>query len=509
MSWLFGRSNRPRNPYNNYNDGSCLNKYHIIKNDIEQQIDSFNKYNGINVHREWDKLYKHIKTKDQELKKCYENGHISARLDNEEIIKNFKKKCNRDRTCNNQATPSTKTPIINPSAQKTCKYRDGCKNETPASVHVKSKLVSGATDSKSAERKDPHEQSTNEAEGQKSGQESIVPQAQTITMPSGSSVETHDEASQEIVNHHSTTSGVEETQEQQLKDSSPSGIRELESSAGNTSSECVPGKDSNLTCISTGEFLDTKGVQTNQHSDSPIDTKHSESQDSVGKNVAGVSGDDKGVTTDAVHNLSPIESTPGFVQRPHEDSHPTTTDRGSTGAVALDRENTGSEEVSSASLASAPSRDVGNNGVTYVAISNAFKGPDGEIKSDKVSHNHTHGSEVLCIEGTCNEAPNTEITSDNNNDILGKLSHVFEVIQENKDNMIKASAPMGIVLLLGLLFKYTSLWRILTKKKRKEPVDMNEELHSVLQEPSIMDDERSIPFSYGAFEYSTFDQNVY
>ncbi|SCA60126.1 hypothetical protein PVT01_000075300 [Plasmodium vivax] len=33
--------------------------------------------------------------------------------------------------------------------------------------------------------------------------------------------------------------------------------------------------------------------------------------------------------------------------------------------------------------------------------------------------------------------------------------------------------------------------------------EINQELHSVLQEPSIMDEERSIPFSYSAFEYSS------
>ncbi|VUZ99982.1 PIR protein, partial [Plasmodium vivax] len=56
---------------------------------------------------------------------------------------------------------------------------------------------------------------------------------------------------------------------------------------------------------------------------------------------------------------------------------------------------------------------------------------------------------------------------------------------------------------------FTPLWRVLTKKNRKIGAVINEELNSVLQEPSIMDDERSIPFSYGAFEYSSFDQNVY
>ncbi|KMZ95209.1 hypothetical protein PVMG_05127 [Plasmodium vivax Mauritania I] len=102
----------------------------------------------------------------------------------------------------------------------------------------------------------------------------------------------------------------------------------------------------------------------------------------------------------------------------------------------------------------------------------------------------------------CNSENDSGLVTDKDNksDFFGKT---FEVIS-NKDHIIQASAPMGIVLLLSLLFKYTPLWKVLTKKNKKKPAEMNQELHSVLQEPSTMDDERSIPFSYGAFEYSSY-----
>ncbi|SCA60323.1 hypothetical protein PVT01_000093500 [Plasmodium vivax] len=145
-----------------------------------------------------------------------------------------------------------------------------------------------------------------------------------------------------------------ETQKQQLDASVHSGNSELGSPLTDNSSQCISGATSDLTITTTGKNLVEKGIQTNEHSRNPLDAKHSTSQDSLSKIVAGVSGDDKGVTKDAAHNLSLTESTPGSVQRADEDSLSTTTDRESTGAVASDPESTGTEEVVSASLSSAP-----------------------------------------------------------------------------------------------------------------------------------------------------------
>ncbi|SCA60227.1 hypothetical protein PVT01_000079900 [Plasmodium vivax] len=141
---------------------------------------------------------------------------------------------------------------------------------------------------------------------------------------------------------------------------------------------------------------------------------------------------------------------------------------------------------------------------------------DGNLSNEDTDNDASH-DKTFCTEGSsgktlsnsasCNAEKGSEPLANNDNqlDIFGKF---FEAIS-NKDHIIQASAPMGIVLLLTLLFKYTPLWRVLTKKNRKKGAGIIKELNSVVQEPSIMDDERSIPFSYGAFEYSSFDQNSY
>ncbi|KMZ95096.1 hypothetical protein PVMG_05968 [Plasmodium vivax Mauritania I] len=508
-SW-FGRYNIRSNPYSKYHSAPCMNNYANIKRDIIQKIEDFEKTTHDNFYKQWDQLNKYIIERDNELSDCYKKRFVKNKLNDDEAIKNFTKRCNAKRECNNGTSPAKKPPIIKPNTQRICKDRDSCKSKTPGRVDFKSqsKLIPGPTDSKSLEIKNPKEQVQNQADLQKLRQESVLSQSQSGSTPSGSSAGTNDKTSQEIVNHHSTTTAVVEAQAGPLNSSYPSGISELGSPPCDHSSQRISAETSDLTCTSRGKILDTIGIQTKQHSGKTLEDNNPQTQDSAGNVIAEKTSSDKDISSEIAHNLSPAESTSDSVQRAEVDPLPTATVGGSTDTVFSDSGKTGSEAVSSASLASA-SRDVGNNGVTYDAISSVFKAPDGEIKIDKVSHDHTHDSEGLCIEGKCNEAQNAEITSDNNNDILGTLTHVFEVIQENKDNMIKASAPMGIVLLLTLIFKYTPLWRVLTKKNGKKGAGIIEELNSVVQEPSIMDDERSIPFSYGAFEYSAFDQNVY
>ncbi|KMZ79868.1 hypothetical protein PVIIG_05646 [Plasmodium vivax India VII] len=456
MSGRYGMLSNARGLMRTYKSAECTNNYFSVKTEIERRIDDFNKTRHRNIYAQWDKLNKHITTEDQGLKTCYENGYISARLNDEEKIINFKKKCNSDGTCNNGASPARKPPIIKPTTQGTCKETKDCKNETPERVNVKSqlRLVSGATDSKSSEIKNPQEQGQKQDDRLKSRQESVVSHPQTSIMPSGSSVGTHDRASQQIVNHHTTTSGEVETQEQPLNASSPSGIRGLDSPPSGPSSQCISEETSDLTCTSMGKNLETKDIQTNQHSGNPLDTNHSESQGSLSKIDSGETGGDKNIIRETANNLSSTEGTPGSVQSADEDSFPLATEGGSIDTVVSDPENNDSEEVSSAPLAITPSSDADNNGVTYVGKSTNFRAPDDESHNVNVSHDHRHGSEASCIGSTCNAEHNTEITSDNNNnDILGIFSNVFNTIKQNKDNMITASIPMGILLLLSLLFK--------------------------------------------------------
>ncbi|CAG9474530.1 unnamed protein product [Plasmodium vivax] len=89
-----------------------------------------------------------------------------------------------------------------------------------------------------------------------------------------------------------------------------------------------------------------------------------------------------------------------------------------------------------------------------------------------------------------------------NDNGLGILSQFFNNIP-HKDYMMMGFIPMVFILLLILLMKYTPLRAIFAKKKKKKRNDMNEKLQRVLFEPSNGSEEKRIPFSYSAFEYST------
>ncbi|SCA83637.1 VIR protein [Plasmodium vivax] len=453
---------------------------------------------------------------DNELKECYEKRYVRVRLNDEEKIKKFKNRCNRDRTCNKRATPAKRTTITKAPEERNCKDRDDCKKETSVTDGVKSqsKLVPGATDSKSSEIKNPQEQGQNQADVQKSRPGSVTPQSLSGSTPSDGSFRTNGKKSQEFDHHHSTTSALAETQEKPLNDPSPSGIRGLYNSPCDPSSKCVLGKDSYLTCTSRENILDTNGIQTNPSCGKTLDINNPETEDSARKVIAGQTSSVQDVSEGISDGLPPANMNSGSGLFSGEYSLRTSTNGEGNDTVPSGSVNTDSSEVSNAAPGDVLSIDVGTNSMTSFdrppydrtsgSESNSVPSVRGAANGIEIQNGQEHRSEHLCDGTPCSAEQAGELT-DGSLDIYGK---VINAIQSNPQ-IIKTSAPMGIALLLGLLFKYTPLWRVLTKKNRKKGEGINEELNSVLQEPSLMDDERSIPFSYGAFEYSSIDQNVY
>ncbi|VVA00179.1 PIR protein [Plasmodium vivax] len=86
---------------------------------------------------------------------------------------------------------------------------------------------------------------------------------------------------------------------------------------------------------------------------------------------------------------------------------------------------------------------------------------------------------------------------------IDEYTSVINLITTYKKYIINTVVPLIIILLLILLMKYKALRIIFTKIKRKKQNDMNEKLQRVLQQPSNGSEQRRIPFSYSAFEYSS------
>ncbi|KMZ82509.1 hypothetical protein PVIIG_06336 [Plasmodium vivax India VII] len=444
----------------NRQDAGCLNKYYTVKSDIERQIDTFNKIKGKKVHTEWDRLNALIINTDKELKDCYERGYVKVKLNDEEKIKKFKNRCNRDSTCNNRAAPVTKPTITKALAQKTCDKGEECKNETPATVDIKSKskLPSGAANPQSSERKVSQEQGQNQDDEQKSRQGSVIPQSLSGSTPSDGSVRTNGKTSQEFLDHRSTTSSLAETQARPLNAPSASGIRRLDSSPCDPSSECVPKKDFHLTCTSREKILDISGIQTNPSCGKTLDINNPETEDSAGKVIAGQTSSVQDVYKGISDGLHPTNRNYSSIQRADDNSHPKATDEERTGTVVPDSENTGREKVSSVGLARVPYSDVGTNSITSVDMppydrtsgseSNSVLFVRGATNGIEIKSGQEPGRERLCEGNSCGSEQVGELTDDNV-DIFGK---VMNAIQDNPQ-IIKTSMPIGIALLLGLLFK--------------------------------------------------------
>ncbi|CAI7721634.1 PIR protein [Plasmodium vivax] len=101
------------------------------------------------------------------------------------------------------------------------------------------------------------------------------------------------------------------------------------------------------------------------------------------------------------------------------------------------------------------------------------------------------------VAGTAEEA-----ASPWNGNILYMFNRLFSEGQY-KEYIMMALVPLAIILLLTFLIKFTPMGTLFTKKKKKKQQKMNEKLQRVLSEYPAQMNERSIPFSYSPFAYST------
>ncbi|SCA60451.1 hypothetical protein, conserved [Plasmodium vivax] len=485
MAWSFGRPNIYSNVYYKYNSGPCMNDYANIKSDIIQQIAKFEKSTRANFYQRWAELNKYIIQKDNELNDCYKNKYVNVKLIDVEEIKKFTKKCNEKGKCNNGTSPTKKPKITKAPAKITCKKGEECKKETSITNVVKSqlKLSSGAANPQGSERKNSHEQGINQADVQKSRQESVIPQSLSGSTPSGDSVRTNDKTSQEIVDQHSTTSVVVKTQALPLNASSPSRISELGSPPSQPYSQCISGETSDLACTSTRKNLDINVIQTNQDSGNPLDTSNPEIQDSPGKVDVAQTRGFQDVSKGRSEGLAPTNRISGSGQHIHEDSLHTTTSGTGIDTVAPGNLNTDSSEVNNAAPRDIPSGHVGTNSMTSVDgpsynrtsdsednSAQSFRSEGNVVEFSKGSSSDSQDAPVIgsrvqvpdhitsCREGatfagndngmSCNAEPVGEL-NEVKLDMLGKVINAIQ----NNPQIIKTSMPIGIVLLLGLLFK--------------------------------------------------------
>ncbi|KMZ82391.1 hypothetical protein PVIIG_05562 [Plasmodium vivax India VII] len=500
-SWWSRSSSSSISIYEKYWKNDCINKYGVYKNDIEQRINNFNNRRLTPFKQQWDILNNYIRKKNDEITDCVNKKYISADFYADKSIKYFSERCRNESTCRHNPVTSVKKARASQKETKTT-----CKGGVECNKQLSSKQPANSKSQLSVAQEDPKpkspkvhastEQGRKHANLQESQQEIENVEAKQDIKPSGNFVVSEPATSEPNFNSNSSPSGESEKKAQSLPVLANPANNELGTGLKDSASQNPPEGESDLSDTPKVTNLLRSNIQSGPNSVQVVDNETAASHSNG--------------------HLNPVSnfSCPGYS---HEEPIgapyicPRTADRVNYTEESTDKEATPD--------GGAILGIVDNLGITDSSVLSRGDDDDlDEYRSTPKQDVSVMSSEfpdpdhkTTCREGAtssetdngtpCNAENGSGLVTDNGNisDIFGKI---FEAIS-NKDHIIKTSIPIGIVLLLGLLFKYTSLWRILTKNKRKEPVDMNEELHTVLQEASIMDEERSIPFSYSAFEYSS------
>ncbi|CAI7718369.1 PIR protein [Plasmodium vivax] len=460
----------------------CLTNYSIIKNEFEQRITALSRNKNRNYYNEHNKIRNYIIEKNKELNSCYGDNLLRIKLIDDPDITSFLENCPSRSNCpRNRVSQVKKVVVPKHAAEDSCKKGGrSCNKELPGikvepgpNEGQRDAVVSSTRNSKVQDSIDPN---LNHAKVDGLKQEDTT-HAQPGIKTFGKSVDRESEASKPADNQNSSPVGHVELPKDLIHDLTHSAPTELGGqlidSHSQGSSEHVPVSIDNSQEMSSDKNPDLK---------SPLSANTSDGQDSSAKplETKDSKGDDS--TTETLDTPVLSNTISGDSNSINQVTNDVTLHHVCTGEGCPNGAGDGEKR--------------------------AFDAPvSGQAASPDVTHieydgNQEHGNSTTCHEPSCRDIPNDELIARDSekSSIFDKFSNV---IIKNKENVINTSIPMGIVLLLSLLFKYTPLWSILTKRKRKKQSHMNEKLQRVLQQPSIASEERSIPFSYSAFEYSS------
>ncbi|VUZ99893.1 PIR protein [Plasmodium vivax] len=483
------------NHWQQYEGVGCLNKYSTYKEEIEKKINNFYRITNGNFYTQWQQLNEYIKQKNNEIKNCAGKKSTSLNLFADDKIKDFSTLCPNKSACLTKPLSLAKNnALLQSGAKGPCKG-NSCQQQKKQTKSPKAETLpllpresSNAISSPNLKTKNPVEEHPKREE---SKQLVVTSHAHQDPKHQDNLVQTEGGSPESLDIHNTARSELEQTSAQHA--SLPAPVRTTELSTEQNSHSSPRSVSEESAASNSSQEIGSKGstLQSGIPADQTSDDNLLNFQSIKGITDVNQDPNNPKVRTEIEDDLSPGEdpfSTKVGNENPARTS-PGDVSSSSTDATCTDTDKT---NIPHASSCDKTYNDRFTNRETY---------------SDEAAHGLFVSGEGTVSAGFRSAEKGDEVDTNNDN-ILDTLSEFFNGIPNNPQ-IIKTSAPIGIALLLGLLFKYTPLWRVLTKKNRKKGADINEELNSALQEPSIMDDERSIPFSYGAFEYSSFDQNVY
>ncbi|SCA60081.1 VIR protein [Plasmodium vivax] len=507
-----------------------------FKTQTEKEISELGKKTHREFCRKCVNIKKNIINKDEEFKTCFTEKSKKLKLiDVNGEIKDFIDDCSNSipQCLRNRSLRDRKTVELKRKSEKSCETNGSCKQKistVPQKNKPPPRLAPDPRSIGSSQKqisKNPSEKLEN---AEQSRQQAVIREDQKDVKGAAITIEAKGEASESVATHHSGTPvPVVTSMQHSSLASSEAQVLDMHKGADpqhNRSTQHSHSDNTGQTSDSRGKFPQLK-LSSNQDSDGKTQIGNIPDKDIPGSQVhseqalamktpEGSSTAQNDLISEERGDQNPISSSTVIAST--EILTPDHVDSVRAGISDSSSDHLTTGDVPSASR-SAEEKLYQPEGSHHPPTDNEVSaGLDNNVAATRSEDEAQDVSQVThCIKNaggtspdggtTCTETQSSELNDVNGNK-LDVFSRIFEAIS-NKDHIVQASAPMGIVLLLSLLFKYTPLWRVLTKKNRKKGASINEELNSVLQEPSIMDEERNIPFSYGAFEYSSFDQNSY
>ncbi|KNA01683.1 hypothetical protein PVNG_06396 [Plasmodium vivax North Korean] len=418
MNRHFGTQHSIFHHWQKYNGGYCFNKYSIITREIEEKINNFYKIQNGNLYQEWDKINKAIKAGNADIQDCVSNGRKLNDLYAVDTIKNFRERCPKPNasTCRgNRASQVIKSPASKKTVSEgSCRASKSCKEGTAQTKGEKGKsqLRAPEGDSKtiSTPITDPKLERQNNPIGQEPGNAKIISQPQPRAAHSDSPVVT-DIKEREQSDNGDSIHLIEKKlmhklyqSDQQLQ--TPTAV---ESNTGDSSQVRDSDENTPKGKIPLDETFgsNTTGQQSNDVTVFPR-------KEVYGQTVAtNTHGPESAAEGDSLHHNHPN----GY------------------------RVSASTGDLSSASAELDTRSGNYTDSVTANRESSPVETPCTEASSDQAS-----GSET-----SCSKREDSELNT-STGDILERFHEFFNKLP-NKEHVIKASAPMGIVLLLGLLFK--------------------------------------------------------
>ncbi|KMZ77406.1 hypothetical protein PVIIG_05628 [Plasmodium vivax India VII] len=440
MTWWTGRSNNNRSALQKLQEVRCISNYHQCKAEIEHKIHTF-RYNRSKLFcSKCIELRDDIIQRSKGLQQCYNSSKLLP-IENTDKIKEFISKCPDLHKCLNPPNkPVSKTVVSKGQKADSCPGSRNCTEKIVTPDDQKSKappgILAGISQARRSEENASLKEDRDHSDGEQLRDGKVILQTKPEANPPGDSVRTQDEGSKSTVNLPSVSTEETATPMQYVSSPSPSTSVELGTPPSALSSQNSDTIDSHSSSSTQVEGLN-KGVPATN-----IAVVQTERVNQI-----------QNIPVDAQNNQGLAHDNAHAIEASAERVSASNSFRGDKADYRGPRIEGPSDGVTSDQIGHAHV-DQGNTDSTGSQIIVAHSGDlGGRDESHGISTSENiHHTNYSDVDTTSVEVPGSELTDDDGGK-SGIFNHIFNTMRQNKENVIKTSIPMGIVLLLSLLFK--------------------------------------------------------